>query len=412
MLSLVHFYELQSHIRAGYKPSESCSVDMSGLVEKVKGVVRNRSRHRQTESIDSTRPRTASDQYVLAQETSNARSITQESQRGRNSGLQSQNGLDGTTRSFAAMNVNDTHVATTTTTTTTGPQAGALPPLPSNATENIESARAQTGALNSEYQNERPVDGNQPTPRTPTHQGNISGPHGGSGSQGIDPEIVPDRDSSMRRKPLPSAKTETNPHVLDNMSTGRDGMSQPRGPRSYTGHKHNRSTDVAPNDPSPLLPHFTTRSAASPTSPTFSSNNGDDGAVRETQHRDLRLPANFDLSNTERTHVEIKVAPAVTQEKVHIQRTELVTKAVHRDVHIDHHYTYVQPIPVVEILPARHFRLDPITGVKTEIPAPPGYKLPAHLEPRKAEDYSHLRQTARHYVVDEDHPNGQLESQP
>jgi hypothetical protein len=132
----------------------------------------------------------------------------------------------------------------------------------------------------------------------------------------------------------------------------------------------------------------------------------------ETQHKDLRLPATFDLRNTERTIVNTNVAPAVTQEKIHIKRTELVTKAIHRDIHIDHHYTYVQPIPVVEILPARHFRLDPVTGVKTEISAPPGYRLPAHLEPRKAEDYSHLRQMTRHYVVDEDHPHGQLESAP
>jgi hypothetical protein len=370
----------------------SCSVDMSGLVEKVKDVVRNRSK--QT-GIDSTRPRTSSDQYATTPEASISRRSMQDSKRGRASGSHAQNGLEGTTGSFAAMNVSDPHA----TISASHPPDMSLPPLPGNSTQNIESSRAQTQPLDGQQQGERPINDSKTTSRTPTHARNVSG--GEHPNQEISLEIVPDRDSSMRRKPLPSRRDDANAGGLSNMAMDRDKVNRPRGSRTPARHKHARSTDVAPNDPSPLIPQFTTRSPV-----------GDDVITGEKHPRDLRLPANFDLSNTERTHVETSVAPAVTQEDVHIKRTELVTKAIHRDIHIDHHYTYVQPIPILEILPARHFRLDPITGVKTEIPAPPGYKLPTHLEPRRAEDYGHLRQTTRHYVVDEDHPHGKLESSP
>ena len=315
--------------------------------------------------------------------------------------LAGQNGVDGTTRSFAAMNVNEA--------TTSGAQVKTFPPLPSNATQNIESARAQNNGSAAQYRQERSIEGNRETPKIPTHRRNLSGIDGDLGNPTISPDIIPDRDSSMKRKPLPSVRTDTNTNALNNTSPGRERLSHPKGPQSPRGQEHTRSIDVAPNDPSPLVPHFTRRSAASPTSTTFSSPND---AAGETQASDLRLPATFDLNNTERTRIETRVMPAVTQERIHIQRTEVVTKAIHRDIHIDHHYFYVQPIPVLEILPARHFWLDPKTGLKTEIPAPEGYKLPAHLEPRKAEDYSHLTQATRHYVVDEDNPLGQFESPP
>ena len=369
---------------------------MSGLVEKVKEVVRSRSKHRVSDSHDSARPRNSSDQYVLASETSHPRSSMQETRQGRSMG--DRNAMEGTTRSFAAMHMDES--------TNNGAEAKNLPPLPSNANRNIESARAQNGGSAGQYQQERSLTGNTTTPRTPTHQRNSSGAYGGTGKN-ISPEIVPDRDSSMKRKPLPQVNTDAGLRGLNDGSSDRERLTHPKGPRSPTGHRHTRSTDVAPRDPSSLVPHFTTKNAASPTSPTYSSPNSANG---ETQEKDLRLPAGFDLSNTEHTHVDTKIVPAVTQEKVHIQRTEVITKAIHRDVHIDHHYTYVQPIPILEVLPARHFRLDPKTGVKTEIAAPEGYELPAHLNPRKAEDYSHLRQSTRHYVVDEDSPNGKLET--
>lgn len=293
------------------------------------------------------------------------------------------------------MNVSDPHA----TASASHPPDRPLPPLPSNSTQTIESARAQIRPLNGQQQGERPINGNKTTPMTPMHQTNVSGDE--HRNQEISPEIVPDRDSSMRRKPVSSSKNDAHAGALSNVAMDHDNVNRQKRPQTPAEHKHNRNTDVSLNDPYRLVPHFTTRIPV-----------GDDVVTGETHPRNLRLPANFDLSNTERTHVETNVVPAVTQEKVHIKRTELVTKTIHRDIHIDHHYTYVQPISVLEILPARHFRLDPITGVKTEIPAPPEYKLPAHLEPRRAEDYSHLKQSTRHYVVDEDYPHGKLETSP
>ena len=308
----------------------------------------------------------------------------QESLRGRRA-LGEQDGVGGVTTGLAALRLSDQRSPVTTS----------YPPLLGNATQNIENARAQNGVPNGEHQQRRPLSGTTMTLKTPTHQRNISGSNAGLDAQSVSPEIVPDNNSSMRRKPLPSTRSGANSHALQ-------GGLPP-------GSRHTRSRDIAPDDSSPLVPHFTTRSSESPSSPTFSTPND---MVRESQRKDLRLPAKFDLDNTEHTQVETTVRPAVTTENIHIQRTENVTKAIHKDIHIDHHFTYVQPIPIREVLPARHFRPDPTTGIKTEIPAPEGYELPAHLESRKAEDYSHLRQATRHYLVDSDHPNGQLESPP
>lgn len=269
------------------------------------------------------------------------------------------------------------------------------PPLPSDSTQTIENARAQAQPSSGRQS----LNSNRVAPSTPTHQRIVSG--SGHAGQEVSSEMIPERESSMRRKPVPSTTNGGYTGFPSSAAAYRDDANHPKGPRTPLGHKATRSIDADSNGPSRLVPHFTTRSPV-----------GDKTIGGAMQHKDLRLPASFDLSNTERTFVDTNIVPAVTQENVHIKRTELVTKVIHKDVHIDHHYTYVQPIPVLEILPARHFRLDPVTGMKTEIAAPPGYKLPAHLEPRQAEDYSHLKQTNRHYVVDEDHPHGQLESAP
>lgn len=379
---------------------------MSGLVEKVKDVVRSRSKHRQTNSTVSAGARDSSDQYVLAPEDAQAQSSTQENRRGR--ALREQSGVGGATTDLAALRLND-QVSATTKTKSGNTITSNHPPLPSNATQNIDSARAQNGASNGDYQQRRPLSGNLTTPRTPNYQRNFSGSNAGLDAQNVSPEIVPDRNSSMRRKPLPLTRIGTNPPVLNSIPDDRDGVNHPAGLRTSSGHRRTLSTDVAPDDPSPLVPHFTTRSSASPTSLTSPTSNG---GADDSQRKDLRLPASFDLSNTERTVVDTTIRPAITSENVHIHRTEILTKAVHKDIHIDHHYTYIQPIPIREVLPARHFRLNPTTGIKTEIAAPAGYKLPAHLEPHEAEDYSHLRQTTRHYVVDNDYPNGLLEGPP
>ena len=329
---------------------------MSDLVEMVKDVVRSRSKYRPTNSTAFAEVMSSGDQDVLAPEDRQDQSSMQESLRGR--ALGEQDVVGGATIGLAALRMNDRGSPATTS----------RPPPTGNATPKIENARGQNGVPNGEYQQRRPLSGTMMTPKIPTHQRNISGSNAG----------------------------------LDAHSHALNGRLPP-------GHRHTRNRDIAPDDPSPLVPHCSTRSSVSPTSPTFPLPNEMGG---ESQRKDLRLSTNFDLHNTEHTQVETTVRPAVTAENVHIQRTEIITKTIHKDIHIDHHITYVQPILIREVLPARHFRLDPTTGTKTKISAPEGYKLPAHLEPRKTEDYSHLRQTTRHYLVDNDHPNGQLESPP
>lgn len=123
----------------------------------------------------------------------------------------------------------------------------------------------------------------------------------------------------------------------------------------------------------------------------------------------LRLPKGFSLRDTEQTHVTEEQRPAVTHETIIEQRTEVFTEEITRDVHYHHYYTYVQPIKVVEILPARHFMLDTVTGRKTEIAQPAGWTLPANMIP-SSPDTSSIVGWTRHYLVDEEHPTGLPES--
>lgn len=125
----------------------------------------------------------------------------------------------------------------------------------------------------------------------------------------------------------------------------------------------------------------------------------------------VSFPEGFDMQNTVRTEVTEEQRPAVIHENVIKQKTEIRQKAITRDIHVHHYYTYIQPVKVVEILPAKHFILDPRTGVKTEIPAPPGWQLPNSLSP-VLPDTSTVKGWTRHYLVDEEHPNGVLEPPP
>jgi hypothetical protein len=101
----------------------------------------------------------------------------------------------------------------------------------------------------------------------------------------------------------------------------------------------------------------------------------------------------------------------VTHQVVKEHTIEVVQEAVTREIHVHHYYTHVQPIKAVEILPARHFKVDPTTGQKVEIPAPEGWEMPADLRPRKP-DTSVLELMSRHYLVDEEHPTGVPELPP
>lgn len=125
----------------------------------------------------------------------------------------------------------------------------------------------------------------------------------------------------------------------------------------------------------------------------------------------MRLPPNFDLSHSERTDVEESWQPAVTRQVVIPQRHEVLQEAISRDIHVHHYFTHVQPIKVVEILPAKHYSYNAKTGVKTEIPAPEGWVMPDHMRPTQP-NMAPLQSYSRHYMVDEDHPNGVNEAPP
>jgi len=133
--------------------------------------------------------------------------------------------------------------------------------------------------------------------------------------------------------------------------------------------------------------------------------------VRALNSGHLVLPRDFNMQNTEETHVYETQRPAVVNETVIRERTQIVQEAITRDIHVHHYYTYLQPIRVVEVLPARHFYLDRETGVKTEVLPPDNWQMPANMAP-VSPDTSMLKATMRHYVVDEEHPNGMLESEP
>lgn len=125
----------------------------------------------------------------------------------------------------------------------------------------------------------------------------------------------------------------------------------------------------------------------------------------------VRLPPDFDLGTTERTSIETTYHPAVEQQVIHHDRTEVVQPVITRDIHVHHHFHYEQPVKVTEVLAPRHYRLDPVTGEKVEIESPPGWQLPQPFATRTP-DLSDLKTTHRHYVVDEDHPDGMPESPP
>lgn len=125
----------------------------------------------------------------------------------------------------------------------------------------------------------------------------------------------------------------------------------------------------------------------------------------------LRLPEGFNMQNTEETHVHEEVRPAVIRETIIKERTEIVQEAITRDIHVHHYYTYAQPVKVVEVLPAKHYHLDLVTGVKTQIPAPQGWQLPPNMQP-VLPDTNAIKSWTRHYLVDEANPTGIPEPPP
>ena len=222
----------------------------------------------------------------------------------------------------------------------------------------------------------------------------------------------------VQRKPMPPAKDGTNRRGLDNSipTSALEGLSLYTTPSRQSisdepergrvaGHRTARSTDLAPNDPSPLTPRF-------------SNHDHELTAMRNARKYtpeqlppNLRLPSDFKLGHSERTYVETEWLPAVTRERIHHQKTEVLYPAIERDIHVHHYYQYTQVILVQEVLPARHFKLDKDTGRKVEIPAPPGWEMPTKLTPQQP-NTSELKQWTRHYLINDAHPNGVDEEPP
>ncbi|KAK5048011.1 hypothetical protein LTR84_006201 [Exophiala bonariae] len=121
--------------------------------------------------------------------------------------------------------------------------------------------------------------------------------------------------------------------------------------------------------------------------------------------RSVTIPTTHDTVVTETMH------PAVTREVIREHRIEVLREEITREIHVHHYFTHVQPVRALEVLPARHFLVDPETGEKKEIPEPEGWSMPANLQPRTP-DTSILAPVTRHYLVNEQHPLGILESSP
>ncbi|KPI44517.1 uncharacterized protein AB675_8356 [Cyphellophora attinorum] len=125
----------------------------------------------------------------------------------------------------------------------------------------------------------------------------------------------------------------------------------------------------------------------------------------------VRLPPGFRPGHTEHTTVEEVWHPAVENQTIEHRKILVTHPEIERDVHIHHYLEYEQPVYTTEILPPKHYRLDEKTGQKVEIEVPAYWRMPTSLSPRKA-DLDGLMRTQRHYLVDEAHPYGAIESPP
>jgi hypothetical protein len=203
--------------------------------------------------------------------------------------------------------------------------------------------------------------------------------------------------------------TTHNRDLSDGMDDMTLGSSAPRHQSGTLGvsesikqRHHNASNDGIP--PVPALASNQRGSGSQPTT------NGSSMAGNQANEH-MRLPKGFHMNTTEHTDVQTNWQPAVTRETIYRNRTEIIQEEITRDIHVHHYYTYLQPIKVVEVLPARHYFLDHKTGVKTEIATPLGWILPDDMQSRQPETAS-VKGWTRHYLVNEQNPNGIPEPPP
>lgn len=225
-------------------------------------------------------------------------------------------------------------------------------------------------------------------------------------------EVAPQRDYSLHEE----ASSPSSPSASASFSS--TSPPQATATTSTTSQRTRRYLPLAPNDPSPLNPLYHIPSPGTPNKtnttamsmdPTYNNSPSGSSTSRRSEH--FVLPPGFKPGKTEHTHVEEVIHPTVTREVVKNKRTEIVHEEITRHIHVHHYYTYVQPIRAVEVLPARHFVIDEKTGQKVEIPAPEGWTMPTSLQPTTP-DLTGLGPVSRHYLVDEEHPNGIPEPPP
>ena len=234
-------------------------------------------------------------------------------------------------------------------------------------------------------------------------------------------DAIPDRRSSQD-KPA-TTEQQIRRKSLPGRNAGQDlvpkrASSKPTHSSAMTGERTVRRVDIAPARQSSRKtagpnPYF---DAVEQQRPAKEMPHTEFGADMEKEMdqiaasvKNLKLPAGWHMNNTVTTHVTETHQAPVTQETIVKQRTEIIQEAISRDIHVHHYYTYMQPVRVVEVLPAKHFTIDPRTGAKVEIQAPAGWTLPAEMTPR-IPDTSVIKAWTRHYLVDEEHPRGILET--
>jgi len=394
---------------------------MSGLVDKVREKVRSRSRSRNRKSGSLGGGRSEFDfgnngnSGRASLDTSNRQALRGNgaSPDPRQSSHALASGSPASPQRGRFGDINDNHTSAQQIRMVTDDPAAASRDTPSN----LPSSPLQPGRAQDGIPQRRSSLNNSGRDNMQQSYGNVASSTG----QALDGS----RRASVSRKPVGSTATGFN-----RPSSGADGQatygnaSSQKSPTSATstasgampGQRTAQSMDLAPNDPSPLIPRFSSRNNAQPTGtsqPATRSTITTSSRTEQVHERDehLILPPGFPVGHQERTEVETSWRPAITDEQVLHQRTEIVREAIARDIHIHHYYTYTQPLKVVEVLPAIHYMLDEKTGQKVRIDAPAGWAMPANLTPRISHTDA-LMGSERHYVVDEQHPGGMPEAPP
>lgn len=289
--------------------------------------------------------------------------------------------VDETSRDLAALTLDVDAVKS---------NAKPLPPVPTDTfqrTGNVESqwgANAAASDLTSSF--------SQPpcTPHLTGPHREVQRPDKSKSITTVTPDNILPRRSASARKPVPvRSGSRTSLTLGQNRRTKSTVTTATTPPRKQT-------------ETSPKIPP----SNIGDGSPTQT-----DGSGSSERCFHPRLPDDFNPTNSVNTSVETILKPEATRETVNHQISHVEHKVIHRDIHVDHYFHYTQPVKVVEIVPATHYRLDPVTREKVEIPAPRGWKMPANLQPtnQEASNYGAFEQTARHYLVDKENPTGKLE---